>query len=421
MKDPVSRKSIHRNIYYFCFLGISFFLPVFGKLVPPFIILLFLNWIVDAPYLKTFRLVFRERQRFLLLSFSFIYLVYLIGLFYSQNMKYAREDLEIKLSLLIFPVIFSTLEAGIPSRKETGRILNFFVIGSVLGTLFLLGHSWYNETWRHMDHAFYYSNLSWFFHPTYLSMYLAFSVAIIAWKITFAPERIRPLFKILMIILTIYFFILIILLSSKAGLISLSFVLVFFSALFIVRKKNWITGLVMLITSMLMLYMGLQYFPFVTDRISSAEKTLAASTPINSDSRGSTAERLMVWKSGIEIIMEHPIFGIGTGDVKDELLSRYDRNKILPALNKRLNAHCQYIQTFISIGIAGFLLLLGMIILPLAVAFRRQQYLYVIFLLIFAVNIAFESMFETQAGVVFYSFFNIVFFITRNNDPVDAE
>ena len=37
------------------------------------------------------------------------------------------------------------------------------------------------------------------------------------------------------------------------------------------------------------------------------------------------------------------------------------------------------------------------------------------FLLIFAINILFESMLESQAGVIFYAFFNVLFFTGDGN------
>jgi O-antigen ligase len=404
---------IHRNIFYFCLLGISFFLPVYGRIVPPIIILVFLNWLIEAPFRKNFKLVFIEKERFLLFSFSFLYFLYLIGMTYSTNLIYGKEDLEIKLSLLVFPLIFSTLDDETLTKKQRFKVVVFFVLGCIIGTLILLGHSLYDRVINHWDYSFYYSGLSWYFHPTYIAMYLSFSIAIIAWYIIAGEVRIRPLWKIMLILLSIYFLILIILLSSKAGILSFALVMIFFSGVLVLKKKNWLTGLIFLITSFLILYLGMQFFPYATGRISNATKSLSEESTIRSDNSESTASRIMVWKAGLEILCQHPFFGTGTGDVKDELLAKYQEKNIKPAFDKRLNAHNQYMQTFISIGVFGFLFLAGMLFLPIYFAIRHEQYLYVVFLLIFAVNIAFESMLEVQAGVVFYTFFNAVFFWKR--------
>lgn len=416
-----SRNAIHQRIFFLCTMGVSLFLPVFPKAVPPVIVLMTLSWLIDAPFVRNFRLVVKERERWLLVSFSLLYFIYLICLSYSENLKYGVEDLETKLSLLIFPVILSTQDREILTRKEGFRILISFVSGCFIGSLLLLGHSWYNEAWNKIPEAFYYGNLSWFFHSTYLSMYLVFAVAIIAWMIIFRKRRLKPIVKILLLVLSIYFLLLIVLLSSKAGLISLIVVSLFFSSILIIKKRNWITGVTILITSLLTLYLGLLFFPLASLRIITARRSVSQANVLKSSRVESTAERIHIWRAGWEIVKEHPLTGTGTGDVKDELLIKYRKNNIKPAYEKRLNAHNQYLQTFIATGIFGFLALLLMIFLPVISSFRREQFLYLIFLLIFALNIMFESMLEVQAGVVFYAFFNSFLFWTRKWDFTSME
>jgi O-antigen ligase len=103
---------------------------------------------------------------------------------------------------------------------------------------------------------------------------------------------------------------------------------------------------------------------------------------------------------------------VGTGDVKDALYVKYAEKGMDAALDKKLNVHCQYLQTFVALGIAGFAILVLMLILPGILAVKRKDKLYLLFLCIFALNILVESMFETQAGVVFYAFFNAFLFIS---------
>jgi len=105
--------------------------------------------------------------------------------------------------------------------------------------------------------------------------------------------------------------------------------------------------------------------------------------------------------------------------VKDALLEGYRENKVIPALEHKFNAHSQYFQTFVTLGLTGFLLLLATLFFPAIRALRRGQVLYFVFLVIFAINILFESMLEIQQGVVFYAFFNILLFTAnRNGNPV---
>jgi O-antigen ligase len=129
----------------------------------------------------------------------------------------------------------------------------------------------------------------------------------------------------------------------------------------------------------------------------------------------STAERVAIWKASAEIIRDHWLLGVGTGDVKDALYGKYAEKRMNAALKKKLNSHCQYLQTFIALGVAGFLFLVLMLLLPGIRAIQMKDNTYLIFLGIFAFNILVESMFEIQAGVVFYAFFNTFLFISMNN------
>jgi O-antigen ligase len=138
------------------------------------------------------------------------------------------------------------------------------------------------------------------------------------------------------------------------------------------------------------------------------------------NSTSSTPERILIWKSSLEIIRDHLVFGVGTGDVKDELLKKYKEKNQAILLEHRLNTHDQYLETFIALGFTGFLMLLAMLILPAIRAVKTGQYLYFVFIIVFSFNILVESMLEIQAGVVFYAFFNCFFFWTGNKWIISA-
>jgi cellulose synthase/poly-beta-1,6-N-acetylglucosamine synthase-like glycosyltransferase len=77
------------------------------------------------------------------------------------------------------------------------------------------------------------------------------------------------------------------------------------------------------------------------------------------------------------------------------------------------------LQTSIALGLAGFLVLVAMLLFPALRALQRHQDIYLVFLFIFSIAILSESMLEIQAGVVFYAFFNVFLFTAdKNGDPV---
>jgi O-antigen ligase len=178
------------------------------------------------------------------------------------------------------------------------------------------------------------------------------------------------------------------------------------------KKNTWLVGLMILLFGAGIFYTTYRIIPGSFQRMETAGRVVRSDTTDLSQSAESTAERLSIWKASIEIIQEHYLLGVGTGDVKDTLYVKYAKNNMVSALKLKLNSHCQYLQTFIALGIIGFLVLVSMLLFPAIQAIRRRDYLYFLFVFLFAFNILVESMFETQAGIIFYAFFNAFLFLS---------
>ena len=84
-------------------------------------------------FFEKFSLFFKNKAAVVLAS---IYILHLIGLFYTNDFHYALKDLRIKLPLLFFPVILSTMEMF---RYRRVRILfMFYVLAVFVGSLISL-------------------------------------------------------------------------------------------------------------------------------------------------------------------------------------------------------------------------------------------------------------------------------------------
>jgi hypothetical protein len=108
------------------------------------------------------------------------------------------------------------------------------------------------------------------------------------------------------------------------------------------------------------------------------------------------------------------IGGTGTGSANDALMEHYQTHGMTVAFKEHLNSHNQYLQTFITLGIGGFIGLLVMLFFPLSHAISNRNLLYAGFIFIFALNIFVESMLETQAGNLFFAFFNALLFMNSS-------
>ena len=239
-------------------------------------------------------------------------------------------------------------------------------------------------------------------------MFLVFAIGILFYRVYSLPQNSIRKFRIINILFIIYFSIFVLLLSSKAGIISL--LIVFLSHVgYLVYKKKYVASISILLIYTLTLWGTSEYFSVTTSRLSTAQQAISSDDQDKSSTE-STAERILIWESALSIIKENILFGVGTGDADDALIKTYKTNQYSGVLESRLNAHNQYLQTFIAIGIIGFFVLIGILFIPLYKAINRRNILYVFLLSLVTFNLLFESMFERQAGVVFYAFFNGIFF-----------
>jgi len=126
--------------------------------------------------------------------------------------------------------------------------------------------------------------------------------------------------------------------------------------------------------------------------------------------RSSTSVRKKIWKTSFELIKKKWLFGYGIGIGKKKLENQYEKEGFIYLHQKKYNTHNQYLQFFIDHGIVGLFILIfftfGMIIISL----RQKKYIYTLFLVIIIINFMTESVLETQSGVIFFAFFNTIFF-----------
>ncbi len=424
------RQRIHRYIFFCTCLLLAFLMPVFPRALPYIIALMMLNWLVSGAYLETVPRLFNEKWRITTLSFASLYLLYMIGMLYSTDMKYGWFDLEVKLSLFIFPLIFSLSDLSVLTHRRVRMILDAFLAGCLAGSLILLCHTWMANVHRGIPDAFYYTNLSWYFHSSYLAMYYCLGASIALWRIVENFRR-EPVHRyILPALMALWLEAMVFLLSSKAGLILLLAVQGLMVLLFVKRAGLFRTLLAVMV--LVVVFAGFsRMFPFAFTRISRADSMVSSSQTLLENPNDGTVARMEIWKVSVGLIRDHFLFGTGTGDVKKVCLEAYREHRMLPVVKKNLNSHNQYIQTFIALGVLGFILLAASLLVPGYLSLRRGDMVYLCFLVIFGISILFESMLETQAGVVFYSFFNVLFFsvaamhgpepgkaaVTPGNDP----
>lgn len=131
--------------------------------------------------------------------------------------------------------------------------------------------------------------------------------------------------------------------------------------------------------------------------------------------------RLMLWRIGIENIAENNLWltGCGNGDaqaMQNNKLKEYGLRNFHEELAARsplynINLHNMYLQSLIMVGVLGFILLVYITINPFFI--YKKKLFFKIFIPFHVSTIFFmmqEAMFQTQAGLAYYSFFSVIYY-----------
>ncbi|MEN8224596.1 MAG: O-antigen ligase family protein [Bacteroidota bacterium] len=407
------------KLYQFELIAFAFLLPIYRKVIPYVIATLVITWILEADFVRKARRLVQSSHRLNTLLFAGLYVLYLFGLINTRNFEYGLFDMEVKMSLFIFPVVFATIRDEVLSPGIARKVFLSFVIG--VSAAMVLSYSVALTKFMNTGavESFYYVNLAVLIHPSYLAMYACFAISILLYYNLNAWIR-KPWLKLLSFVLILFFELFIIMLSSKAGILGLVLTIAIFISYILIIEKRIIKAIVVggvLTASFLILFL---LFPTSSDRFAQSREALDQTDVRADEITGSTGERIMIWWYSFEITNNNFFTGVGTGDVKDHLLDKYEEKGMNHARQLQLNAHNQYLQTMIAVGILGLIILLLNLVLPALYSHELKHYLYLIFLLLISFNFLFESMLETQAGVVFYAFFNAYLFAIKK-DPASEE
>ncbi len=381
---------------YYAILLLAFVIPLERKLTPPLIILFFITSIFNYKNNKD--------KNINILFFSILFVLYLIGVTYSSDINYSLTIIVEKLSLVIFPVAMYL--SNIDFKKKLFPILFSFIEGCFISSILSVIASGIGYYFNHDSSLFFYGNISNYLHSSYFAMYLSFGLIIIYYFL-FNPSSNHHIKKITSLFLLVYFSVYIILLSSKTGLISLLIIHSLAILFFVLRSKSYLKGIAAILLVLISFLVAYQSSSVVKDRIN--ELVFVVNSGDTSDG-STTGARVEIWKIAANLISQKPWIGYGTGNVTEVLTRKYEQLGFRDFANKHLNAHNQFLQTTLAIGLIGGITLLLLLVVPIYLSLKTKAVLYLSFLLLVVVNFLTEAMLERQTGVVFYALFNCLLY-----------
>lgn len=376
-------------------LLIAFFLP-FGINYAVFILIWSICFFLFDDVKNSFKSIFNNKWSFIVIGF---FLLHSVGYFYSENKSEALSAIEIKLCFLAFPILFFGSHF---SHTHVKKIVISFVSGCMLVSFLCIFRACYLYFFEDTN-AFFYSDFSYFIHPSYMAMYLVFALLIVMlfyknWLAHLHLLNIKLGFMAVVFLVTIF------LCSSKLGLLSAFFLLPTTFSVLLYNKgyKKIIIGLVLALLGLATA--SYKLFPTPFKRFQTAINVTKSSQTIDKTDAESTAVRILIWKESIKLIKNKFWFGTTAGDVNDKLIESYEKEGLTGALTKKLNAHNQFLQTFIGTGFIGFVLLILMTLFLIVYSFIKKNYILMLFSILISLNFMVESMLQTQAGFTFFTF-----------------
>ncbi|MEW7279388.1 O-antigen ligase family protein [Aquimarina sp. 2201CG1-2-11] len=425
----INKIEIRNSPVFFLYL-LFFSIPIGGKLLPPLIVFLVISGMIflkKKNWWKNFN--FGKVYYLPLLS---LFLLYVCGILWSNNIPNAFKKLEHALSFVIFPILLPLF--SLPSKKIFKlfsvfalscslviiiSFVDFFFVSITKDEYIILGEiaagdrpgTVYEYLSKHL--------LIVDIHRTYFSAYILIAIGII---ITYFEEYCFKFFKkikwlgfINVLILTAG----LICLQSKASIAILIMGSIFFlivkfkkSAKFMLISFFTFLGMILLLKNVIVnrldpMIEELQYVMAPGDE---KEKDFAKYLH-----PGSTEIRYMLYKSSLQLIFKSPFFGYGTGDVKDILKEQNIENDFVSIAHLNYGPHSQVLYMLVGFGVLGLLVFFSVFIFPFYESFKFKERFTILVLVILFLNCLTESFLARQEGIIPTALFiTVLSYITIN-------
>ncbi len=352
---------------------------------------------------------------------ALFYLFSCFSLLWSDNISEALPMLETKSSFFLAPLLIG-LSARLYTEGFKEKALKSFLVGALLASLVALIYASFRSVENgHLyklaqdgvskQYLFLYTHLAEpIMHPGYFASFLGIALFIAAYFFWQGRRQYRYLYLGALVFL----FLMMLLLQARINLLAifilLPFALIYWA--FSRRKYKFLLLPVLPVAALLLaLTMGGDSF---RDRYLQMPDF---SYDISGSDFNSATYRLAEWESAVDLIADNFWLGTGLGDNRIALINTYREKQFWEGLNKRFNAHNQYLESFIAIGLLGTILLLSALIYYLNNYWRKGDYLNVLNLLFLMICLLTESMFERMWGVLLFTiFFPLMMYLSQYNE-----
>lgn len=362
------------------------------------------------------------KNKFILASASY-FCLFLFSYFFSENKVEAGKMLERNLSLLFLPTILYFFTIG--NKVRIHDLLRVFVwIITIAAALAITLAITKNIQFNIENNLPIHKAKSWFFtyhylagnvniSAIYLSLFIGFTINILFYDLITKKYMLVTSSK-LAIILILFLSIILILLFARSALFISLLCIELVALRFSLKKKRIILFILLNLLLITMLIILIYSNDVLWLRFSNAFKPLSEISYFS----GGLSLRLEQWKAIFnEFSLLQLFFGVGIGDVDLFYSNAYDSSSLSVALKRNFNSHNVIIESIVNVGVIGLSILVYFFAIAFKAAIQKKDVLYIIFLVIFIFSGFTESLLNRQYGLIFFVFFNTLFYFsnTTNN------
>lgn len=346
---------------------------------------------------------------FLLPAFFMVFLT--LSLFWSEDRAAGSLQLQTKATLFLAPLVLSA-SARLFTAESRRIWIRYFVAGTSLVMLLAFAIAAYNTIYHPLEEGlsyFVYERLAnTFMHPGYLSTYVGLAMLMLIGELWEARGKQRYLW----IGLTVFMFFSLFMLQGRINLLALLMVIAGGGLLYGFRQKAW--KWLMIPVAPVVIFAGALLFG-PEDFKARYFQLPDFNYDITADASAfnSATYRLAEWTCAMDAISQNPVLGAGIGDNREALQDAYAQNSFYAGMERKFNAHNQYLE----VAIVGGWLGLGIFMIWLAgymvLAIRKGDDLFMALWTFFLLCMLTESMLERILAIVLASSFFPLFLLSK--------
>ncbi len=382
------------NIALICILGC-----MLGLLISPFILSVF-TFLYGVNAIRDVSIKQWPRNKWWVLGMVWI-ACYALTWFWSENKHHWGGEVQILLPVMLLPLAYSYM----PSFSA--RQLSIMNAGV---SLILLGGISYSLSFlaRDPEHYILQYGVSHLLPTPCEQDHIRFSLAIVLffiWCVYSWPrmddKRVKWIVGVSMSIMVIYIHIL----AAKVGLVAL-YLFAICWGIYITVARRRLAGLLIIVAVPVILTLGIKYIPTLKLRQQYMHYTFLMLMRNDKSGNYGDINRMYSYMIASRLIAQHPLTGVGAGDIMDEMKRGYAQWHPQVVESSILIPHNQFLVVALGCGIPVMLLFMGWVFMPLFwLKKNRQSFFFFVVWLILFFELMIEPVLEIQNGVFVYLFF----------------